>query len=94
MRRMATAGLLGAMLSLVASFFTVAVISAIGGVPIPYEPDRYVYGWEAAQLGMMFFILVGLINVWPFPALAIFGAAVGLLVQRRRDTTHSFAQSA
>jgi hypothetical protein len=61
----------------VVAILVVAMLSAVGGVPVMYDPDRAEYGWEGAQDGMLFFVFLGIMIVWPFPAIALAGAAVG-----------------
>jgi hypothetical protein len=80
MGRMTLAGVIGAVLAVVSVFLVVAVVSAVGGVPVMFDPDREVSGWEGAQYGMMLLVLIGVGKVWPFPAIALGGAAIGVLV--------------
>jgi hypothetical protein len=93
MLRATFAGAIGAVLAIAIAFLVVAVVSAAGGVPVMFEPEREVYGWEGAQYGMILFIFIGVVTVWPFPAIALTGAAVGVIVRqalrRRRISTHS-----
>jgi len=75
----------------VAVFLVVAIVSAVGGVGVLFDPEREVSGWEGAQYGMMLLVLVGVGKVWPFPAIALTGAALGVLVVsvfRPRADTH------
>ena len=88
MLRSVLAGVLGAVSAVAAAFVVVAVMSAIGGVPVMFDPDRQVYGWEGAQYGMLLFAALGAVKVWPFPAIALVGAALGVLARsalRRRS---------
>jgi hypothetical protein len=82
MLRTAFAGVLGAILAVAAAFLVVAVASALGGVPVMFAPEREVYGWEGAQYGIMLFVVLGAVKVWPFPALALAGAATGVFISR------------
>jgi hypothetical protein len=79
MARAVLAGFLGAFVAVALAFLTVALISAVAGVPTMFDPERVVYGWEGAQYGMLLFAFLGGAMVWPFPAIALLGAAVGLL---------------
>ena len=81
MLRTVFAGILGAIAAIAAAFLVVAVLSAVGGVPVMYEPNRATYGWEGAQDGMGWFVVIGIVLVWPFPAIALAGAAVGMIVR-------------
>ena len=81
MLRTVFAGIFGAVSGILVAFLVVAVLSAVGGVPVMYEPNRADYGWEGAQNGMLFFVGIGIVLVWPFPAIALAGAAVGIIVR-------------
>jgi len=81
MLRTAFAGIIGAVAAIAVAFVVVAVLSAAGGVAVMYEPDRAEYGWEGARYGMLLFVAVGTLMVWPFPAIAIAGAAIGIVVR-------------
>jgi len=81
MLRTVFAGFIGAIAAIVIAFVIVALLSAVGGVPVMYEPDRAQYGWEGAQYGMLLFVGIGLMMVWPFPAIALAGAAIGMVVR-------------
>jgi hypothetical protein len=81
MRHTAFAGVIGTVLAVVITFLVVAEVSAVGGVPVTFEPDRYVYGWEGARHGVTSLVLFGLEKVWPFPAVALAGAALGVVVR-------------
>jgi hypothetical protein len=59
----------------------VAVLGA-GGVPVMFDPDRELYGWEGAQYGMLLLIFIGFAKVWPFPVIALGGAAMAIIVHR------------
>jgi hypothetical protein len=84
MRRTVLAGAFGAASAVAVAFLVVAVVSAVAGVPTMFDPERVVYGWEGAQYGMLLFVVIGGVMVWPFPAIALVGAAVGVLVRRAR----------
>jgi hypothetical protein len=43
------AGVIGAISAVVGTLLIVAVVSAGGGVPVMFDPDREVRGWEGAQ---------------------------------------------
>jgi hypothetical protein len=47
-----------------------------------FAPEREVYGWEGAQYAMMLFVVIGAMKVWPFPAIALAGAATGVFISR------------
>ena len=81
MPRTVFAGILGAVAAIAAAFLLVAMFGAVGGVPVMYEPNRATYGWEGAQDGMGWFVVIGIQMVWPFPAIALAGAAVGMIVR-------------
>jgi hypothetical protein len=81
MLRTVLAGIIGAIAAIVVAFVVVAVLSAVGGVPVMYEPTRAEYGWEGAQVGMVWFIAIGIMMVWPFPAIALAGAAIGIVTR-------------
>jgi hypothetical protein len=81
MLRTVFAGLVGAIAAIVVAFVVVAVLSAVGGVPVMYEPARAEYGWEGAQVGMLWFIAIGIMMVWPFPAIVLAGAAIGIVTR-------------
>src|SRR5205085_10090407 len=85
------AGVVGVVSALVIAFLVVAVLSAVGGVSVMYEPNRAECGWEGAQLGMLLFVGIGIMMVWPFPAIALAGAAIGIVVHR--DFRHRAAAS-
>ena len=80
--RTAAAALLGAAAALALAFVVVAILGAVAGVPVMFEPNRAEYGWEGAQDGMLWFVIIGATMVWPFPAIAIAGAAVGAIAWR------------
>ena len=84
MARAVLAGFLGALVAVALAFLTVALISAVAGVPTMFDPDRVVYGWEGARYGVLLFAFLGGAMVWPFPAMALLGAAVGLLARQAR----------
>jgi hypothetical protein len=52
-----------------------------------YEPERREFGWEAAQLGMMYFLLIGVVKIWVFPMVATFGPMLGLFLRGRAKST-------
>jgi hypothetical protein len=81
MLRTIVAGIIGAVAAIVVAFVIVAVLSAIRGVPVLYEPTRAEYGWEGAQDGMLRFIAIGIMMIWPFPAIAVAGAAIGIFTR-------------
>jgi hypothetical protein len=81
MLRSILAGIVGAISAIVVAFLVVAILSAVGGVPVMYEPTRAEYGWEGAQVGMLWFIAIGLMMIWPFPAIALVGAAIGIVTR-------------
>jgi hypothetical protein len=81
MLRTVFAGIVGAISAIVVAFVVVAVLSAVGGVPVMYEPTRAEYGWEGAQVGMLWFIAIGIMMVWPFPAIVLAGAAIGIVTR-------------
>jgi hypothetical protein len=83
--------MIGVVAALAGVFFVVATVCAIGGIEEMYT-GRLVYGWDGAQRGMLFFVFFGVMKVWPFPAIALAGAAAGVLVSwatRRRGTPFS-----
>jgi hypothetical protein len=84
MRRAIFAGAAGAVSVVVGAFLVIAVVSAIWGAPQMYEPERKVYGWEGAQYGMMLFVLLLVIQLWPLLLLILLGAVVGVIVQQLR----------
>ncbi len=45
-----------------------------------FDPDRVVCGGESTRYGTMLFAVVGPLEVEPFPAIALAGAAVGVRV--------------
>jgi hypothetical protein len=77
------AGVLGAIVVMLGSFLVVAIIAAIGGFPT-IVPDRRQFGWEGAQVGVMYFLLIGVVKIWVFPAIAAFGVILGLSLRRER----------
>jgi hypothetical protein len=81
MLRTVSTGIIGAVAAIVVAFLVVAVLSAVGGVPVMYEPTRAEYGWEGAQVGMLWFIAIGIMMVWPFPAIVVAGAAIGIVTR-------------
>src|SRR5262245_7722281 len=83
MLRTILAGGIGAVAAVALAFLVVAVWSAVAGVPVPYEPGRYVYGAEGAQYGVLLWAFIGLVAGWPFPVLAVVGAVIGVLVWKR-----------
>jgi hypothetical protein len=87
MKRRIFAGIVGAVSAVVAVFVIVAVVSAIGGVPVMFEPDKELRGWEGAQDGIIMLVAFGIAKVWFFPAIALTGAALGALAAgpRRRS---------
>jgi hypothetical protein len=80
MLRTIFAGIIGAIAAIVVAFMVVALLSAVGGVPVMYEPTRAEYG-EGAQVGMLWFIAIGIMMIWPFPAIALAGAAIGIVTR-------------
>jgi hypothetical protein len=81
MMRKILAGLLGAAGGIVLSVVFVAVISALFGVTVMYEPDRADYGVPGAQMGVIYFVAIGLALVWPFPVIAMIGAVIAIAGQ-------------
>jgi hypothetical protein len=81
MLRTVFAGIIGAIAAIVVAFLVVAVLSAVRGVPVMYEPTRAEYGWEGAQYGMLLFVGIGIMMVWPFPAIALAGAAISIVTR-------------
>jgi hypothetical protein len=45
-----------------------------------FDPDREARGWDGAQYGIILLVVIGIVKVWPFPAIALVGAAIGVLV--------------
>jgi hypothetical protein len=84
MLRTMLAGALGAASAVAIAFLVLAVVSAVGGVSTMFDPERVVYGWEGARYGMLLFVVIGGLMVWPFPAISLVGVAVGVLVRRAR----------
>jgi hypothetical protein len=84
MRSAVIAGIVGAITAVVLAFLAVAVISASGGVPVLFQPDRNVSGWEGAQYGMRLFALLGIVMVWPLLVIALLGAIAGVMVRPGR----------
>jgi len=74
-------GIVGAISAIVVAFLVVAILSAVGGVSVMYEPTRAEYGWEGAQYGMLLFVGIGIMMIWPFPAIALAGAAIGIVTR-------------
>jgi hypothetical protein len=81
MLRTILAGITGAIAAIVVAFVIVAVLSAVRGVPVMYEPTRAECGWEGAQYGMLLFVGIGIMMVWPFPAIVLAGAAIGIVTR-------------
>jgi len=84
MRSLVTAAIGGAG-AIALAFLIVAVVSAVGGVPTLFDPERVVYGWEGAQYGMLLLAVIGAVKLWLFPAIFIVGAVVGVFVVRHRQ---------
>ncbi len=49
-----------------------------------FDPEHTVSGWEGAQYGMMLFVLICVVKVWPLLTLALLVAAVGVLAKQSR----------
>jgi hypothetical protein len=90
MSRTVKAALVGAVVAVALSFLVVAVLSAVSGVPEMFNPEHKIRGWEGAQYGVLLFAFLGVAAGWPFPAIALTGAAVGVvarLIADRRTRT-------
>jgi hypothetical protein len=67
MLRTAFVGVIGAVAAIVFAFLVVAVLSAVGGVTVMYEPTHAEFGWEGAQYGMLLFVGIGIILLGALP---------------------------
>jgi|SRR4051812_29115607 len=82
MWRSVLAAVTGAVLALISAFVIVAILGAVEGVPVPFDANRAEFGWQGAQDGIMLFVVVGVLNIWPLPTILLAGAVIGVLVQR------------
>jgi hypothetical protein len=93
MGRTIFAGLIGAIVALVAAFLVVGVISAIWGVDVMFDPERAEYGWDGAHYGMLLFLVIGVVKIWPFLVIITIGAAIGVIVQQAGGQRGSFSRT-
>ena len=78
---MVRTALAGAVSAIVLALFLVAVVCAVGGMEEMYASSNTLYGWKAAHQGLLVFTFFGLAKVWPFPAIALGGAGVALVLR-------------
>jgi hypothetical protein len=94
MFRTVFAGIIGAIGAIAVIFLVAAVLGAVGGETVMYEDHAIPPGWEGAQNGMAMLLFIGMEMVWVFPAVALAGAAAGIIVRQVIRKRAAFEPSA
>jgi hypothetical protein len=87
MRSTVFAGITGAVIALVMVFVLAALWGCAFGASEPWGTVSY--GWDGAQKGVQSLVFLGAMFVPFFPAVALAGAATGLVVRAIRRRTPS-----
>ena len=85
MARTVTAAVVGTVVAIGACLAVVAVVSAVNGVPVMFDPERKLTGWDGAAYGVAVVTLLAIGHVWPVLVVVTVGAAAGILLRRIRS---------